>query len=234
MVSTLPPDRLPDRPSDSRPDRRARRRAETIAEILDIAVELMEREGVAGLSLSDIARRLGIQPPSLYKYFPSRLAIYDALFEAGQVQHLAIVRAALESAEPGLPAVQAALDASARWCHGHQVLAQLLFWRPAPGFEASVEAMAPSVEMVELFRTTLREAQARGELGPGADGDEGVALLSIVQAGVISQQLSNEPHATFERGRFTSMLPQAVAMFVATYPPEAAPTRRSSTKGMQR
>jgi AcrR family transcriptional regulator len=222
MMSTLPL------------DRRARRRAETIAEILDIAVELMEREGVAGLSLSDIARRLGIQPPSLYKYFPSRLAIYDALFQAGQVQHLAIVREALQSAEPGLAALQAALHASVRWCHAHQVLAQLLFWRPAPGFEASAEAMAPSVEMVELFRTTLRDAQERGELGPGADRDEGLALLSIVQAGVISQQLSNEPHATFERGRFTAILPQAIAMFVAAFAPEAARTGRSPTKGVQR
>jgi AcrR family transcriptional regulator len=197
-------------------------------------VELMEREGVAGLSLSDIARRLGIQPPSLYKYFPSRLAIYDALFQAGQVQHLAIVREALQSAEPGLAALQAALHASARWCHAHQVLAQLLFWRPAPGFEASAEAMAPSVEMVELFRTTLRDAQERGELGPGADRDDGVALLSIVQAGIISQQLSNEPHATFERGRFTSMLPQAVGMFVATFPPETPRPKGSSNKGAQR
>src|ERR1700704_5915934 len=108
--------------STTTPDRRARKRQETIAEILDIAVELMERVGVAGLSLSDIARRLGIQPPSLYKYFPSRLAIY----EAGQVQPLAVVRAALDASEPGLASLHAALDASARWCHAHQVLAQLL------------------------------------------------------------------------------------------------------------
>jgi AcrR family transcriptional regulator len=230
MMSAAPPDRPPDR----RPDRRARRRQDTIAEILDIAVELMEREGVAGLSLSDIARRLGIQPPSLYKYFPSRLAIYDALFEAGQAQHLAIVRAALDSAEPGLASLHAALDASARWSHQHQVLAQLLFWRPAPGFEASPEAMAPSVEMVELFRATLRAAQERGELGPGAESDEALALLSIVQAGTISQQLSNEPHATFERGRFTSLLPKALAMFAATFPPATPGPKRSSTKGAQR
>jgi hypothetical protein len=52
--------------------RRAARRSQTIDEILSIAVELMGEYGVAGLSLSEVARRLGIQPPSLYKYFPSR------------------------------------------------------------------------------------------------------------------------------------------------------------------
>ncbi len=216
------------------PDRRARRRQETIAEILDIAIELMGREGVAGLSLSDIARRLGIQPPSLYKYFPSRMAIYDALFQAGQVQHLEAVRAAVEAAEPGLPALNAAMDASARWSHGHQVLAQLLFWRPAPGFEASSEAMAPSVEMVEVFRSTLRDAHDRGQLDGRAAHDEGLALLSIVQAGVTSQQLSNEPTVAFERGRFTSLIPDAVAMFVAAFPPDPSPSNRRSAKGPDR
>ena len=43
-------------------DRRTRRRQETIAEILDVAIELMETEGVAALSLSAVARRLGMQP----------------------------------------------------------------------------------------------------------------------------------------------------------------------------
>ena len=54
-----------------RSDRRARRRQETIEEILDIAEDVMAEEGVNGLSLAEVARRLGVQPPSLYKYFPS-------------------------------------------------------------------------------------------------------------------------------------------------------------------
>ena len=65
-------------------DRRARRRQATIAEILDIAEEVMAEEGVNGLSLSEVARRLGVKPPSIYKYFDSLRAIYDALFERGQ------------------------------------------------------------------------------------------------------------------------------------------------------
>ncbi|HEY6429119.1 MAG TPA: helix-turn-helix domain-containing protein, partial [Acidimicrobiales bacterium] len=64
----------------ARPDRRARRRQETIEEILAIARDVMAEEGVNGLSLAEVARRLGVQPPSLYKYFPSLMAIYDALF----------------------------------------------------------------------------------------------------------------------------------------------------------
>ena len=43
----------------------------------------MTEEGVNGLSLAEVARRLGVQPPSLYKYFPSLMAVYDALFDPG-------------------------------------------------------------------------------------------------------------------------------------------------------
>src|SRR5690242_14623117 len=90
-------------------DRRARRRQETIEEILDIAEDVMTEEGVNGLSLAEVARRLGVQPPSIYKYFPSLMAIYDALFERGQLEHIEVLRQAMASADPGLDALIAGL-----------------------------------------------------------------------------------------------------------------------------
>src|ERR1700729_3798308 len=88
-----------------RTDRRARRRQETIREILDIARDIMTTEGVNGLSLAEVARRLGVQPPSLYKYFPSLMAIYDALYLEGQRDNLVAMRAGMDGADPGLDAL---------------------------------------------------------------------------------------------------------------------------------
>src|ERR1039457_3240830 len=133
-----------------RPDRRARRRQETIAEILDIASEIMAEEGVNGLSLAEIARRLGVQPPSLYKYFPSLMAVYDVLFWRGQLEHVDVMRQAMAGAEPGLTALSVGLEASGRWLLANRAVAQLLFWRPVPSFEPSAQSLAPSVEMVAL------------------------------------------------------------------------------------
>src|SRR6185295_20302480 len=113
-------------------DRRARRRQATIAEILDIAEDVMSEQGVNGLSLSEVARRLGVRPPSIYKYFDSLRSIYDALFERGQRTHLEVMRDAMARAEPGLDALAAGLEASGRWALGHPATAQLLFWRPVP------------------------------------------------------------------------------------------------------
>src|SRR5258707_621444 len=59
-------------------DRRQRRRQETVEEVLGLAAQIMAEQGVAGLSIGEIARRMSIRPPSLYVYFPSKHALYDA------------------------------------------------------------------------------------------------------------------------------------------------------------
>ena len=200
-------------------DRRARRRQQTIDEILDIAIQVMAEEGVAGLSLSEVARRMGIQPPSLYKYFPSKLALYDALFQRGSRELLAVFRAAVAQAEPGWAALLAGIEAVMRRGLDHQVVAQLLNWRPVPGFEPSPEAFAPSVEFVQEVGRLLQTAVDRGQLHPDAASQEGTALLSVLVAGVMSQQLANQPDASFHEGHFTRLTPQVLELFRSAYPP---------------
>jgi AcrR family transcriptional regulator len=202
-----------------RPDRRARRRQETITEILDIAVEVMGEEGVNGLSLSEVARRLGVQPPSLYKYFDSLLAVYDAIFERGMAEMVEVMHEAMDAAPPGLRSLAAGLEANGRWCLEHPVVAQLLFWRPVPGFAPSDAAFAHSQEMVEVQRVALADAVAAGELGPGAASDEGIGLVSIMIAGSLSQAMANEPGVRWGEGRFTPLFPTLLDLLPAAYPP---------------
>ena len=83
------------------PDRRTRRRQETIDEIVDIAVDVMAEEGANGLSLSEVARRLGVKPPSLYKYFDSLDDLFDEIFRRGQQEHLEVMRAAMAGSGRG-------------------------------------------------------------------------------------------------------------------------------------
>src|SRR5438552_9664962 len=93
-------------------DRRARRRQETIEEILDIAIDVMSEHGVNGLTLAEVARRLGVQPPAIYKYFSSIGAVHDALFKRGATENLVVLRDAMARGEAGLDALTAGLEAS--------------------------------------------------------------------------------------------------------------------------
>jgi len=206
-------------------DRRARRRRETIEEILVLAEDVMTANGASGLSLSEVARRLGVKPPSIYKYFGSLMAIYDALFERGQQTHLEIMRSAMSRAEPGLDALAAGLDAGGRWLLAHPAMAQLLFWRPVPGFEPTPGAMAPSAEMVRLQRQALADAVATGQLGAGADSDEALWVTSVLVSGVVGQAMANEPGVPWGTGRFSPLLPKLLGTLAALYPPSQAARR---------
>jgi AcrR family transcriptional regulator len=208
-------------PTDSpaRPDRRARRRQETIREILDIARDVMTEEGVNGLSLAEVARRLGIQPPSLYKYFPSLMAIYDALFLEGQRENLEVMRAGMREAEPGLDALIAGLEASGRWALANRAVAELLFWRPVPSFHPSPEAFAVSMEMVELQRGALADAVATGQLGPAANKEGSIYLVSTLIVGVLSQAFANEPDLPWGEGRFTPLFATLMRLLPAAFSP---------------
>jgi AcrR family transcriptional regulator len=215
--ATDPP---PDRPLD----RRARRRRETIDEILRIAADVMSQDGVNALSMAEIARRLGVQPPSIYKYFDSLLHVYDALFQRGQLEHLQAMRDAMADAQPGLPALTDGLEASGQWCLANRSLAELMFWRPVPSFEPSAEAFALSIEMVNLQKAAIADAIATGQLGPAAV-DQVVHLVSVFIVGVLSQAIANEPDLEWGHGRFTPLFPQLMALLPALYPPAPRPNR---------
>lgn len=75
------------------------------------------------------------------------------------------------------------------------------------------------------WRAALADAVAAGQLGPGADSDEAVWLVSTLITGVLSQAIANEPGLAWGQGRFTPLFPKLMKLLAAAYP--AASARRS-------
>src|SRR4051812_29663370 len=61
----------------------AERREARTQEIVDVAWKLAAVDGIGGFSMHAVAREMGIRQPSLYEYFESKLALYDAMFADG-------------------------------------------------------------------------------------------------------------------------------------------------------
>jgi AcrR family transcriptional regulator len=201
-------------------DRRQRRRLETIEEVLDVAAELMREQGVAGLSIGEVARRMGIRPPSLYVYFDSKNALYDALFERGAQSVVDHMQAFGDNLDPTLSleeSLLASANAFIKWAVEHPEYTQLLFWRPVPGFTPSERAYAPAVRLVELSRERFTALQSRGLIRDDVSLEDLQRQWTILNAGVVSQQLSNAPGHPFESGAFTTAIPEVVAMFANHY-----------------
>ena len=210
--------------SDKRTDRVSARRQVTIEEALDHAEQIVAERGAGAVTIAEIARQMGMRPPSLYKYFPSLHGVYDALFARGNARLATYVDEAVRDLEPGLDRLLESTRAILRWSMLNRGLAPLLFWRPIPGFEPSPASYALAQRMVADSRAHLATAVHHGELAPHADTDEVFRLFISISAGLGSQQLTNEPDATYESGLFTSLTDQALDMFVQHHstPPRKA------------
>src|SRR5947208_188993 len=84
-----------------------------------------------------------------------------------------------------------------------------------------------------LFSTTLpiagpAAAVAAGELGPEADSDEAIFLVSMLMAGTLSQVMANEPHVAWGEGRFSPLLPKLMSLLPLAYPPRSRVPRRKT------
>ena len=196
-----------------------RRRAAVMDEALHHAIAIMSEEGVGALSISEVARRMGMRGPSLYKYFPSLHALYDALFAYGILDQQRSFYADTFSRPRGVPRMRAAAIGVVRWAVENPALAQLLHWRPVPGFEPSAESYELSVRDMEFARAEMAEAVRVGQLAAAAGTEDALMLYTIVMSGVITQQLANEPGATYEDGVFSRLTETAIDQFFSAYRP---------------
>ena len=182
-------------------DRRAERRQETIEEIVTSAWRLARAEGLAGLSLRELASEVGMRPQSLYTYFDSKNAIYDAMFAQG-------CRQFAEGQERWdlVGDARADLKAIGRYfldfCTQDPARYQLMFQRTIPGFEPSPASLAISVDSLAAVETHLSSL--------GIDDPRDLDLFTAIGTGLASQQLSNDPGGD----RWIRLLDEAVDMYV--------------------
>lgn len=182
-------------------DRRAERHAATRAEILAVAWEQVRANGLAALSLRDLARSVGMQPPSLYSYFDSKHAIYDAMYAQGAQQFVDEQRASMPRSEDPLEALKAVVHFFVEFCAADLARYQLLFQRTIPGFEPSPE----SFKISEDNLAELGEVLERCGVGDPAMLD----LFTALGTGLADQQVANDPGGD----RWIRLIDEAVEMF---------------------
>lgn len=203
--------------------RRQRRHVDTREQIVAHALAIMTTEGVLGLSLGEIARRLGVRTPSLYTYVDSKNALYDELFRRGwQACHDDFVARA-HALGPVTTATDVRaracdlVEASARWYVGNPALTQLMLFRPVPQWEPTASAYAPAVAVWDLLVAEVAAWHACALLRPDADLDELANHLANVTTGVVARHLGNEPHVPFGEGRAERSLAALTAAVVEPY-----------------
>lgn len=167
---------------------RARRRLETTDEIVDAAWRLARVDGLASISMRDLGREVGLKAQSLYAYFDSKGALYDAMFRQGHEILAELMQAWPDDlsgeADPRDRAKELCRQFVA-FCLEDPVRYQLLFQRVIPDWEPSPESYALAIEQLDHLRRTLASV--------GIDDPRQVDLWTAVMTGLTDQQISNDP-----------------------------------------
>jgi AcrR family transcriptional regulator len=181
-------------------------------DIVEAAWQLARVQGLAGWALRDLAAAVGMRAPSLYVYFDSKNALYDAMFADGY----GALRARAEQVEQAHAAaapvdvVRAGARMFVDFCVEDPARLQLLFLRTIPGFEPSRESYAPAQELFAQMAGVLAAAGLRDA--------EHIDLWTALLTGLATQQVSNDPGGD----RWRRLVDPAVDMFLAAHLPPAA------------
>jgi AcrR family transcriptional regulator len=196
-------------------DRRAARREAKWSSIVKQAWDLARRDGLAAISLRDLADRVDLRQPSLYAYFDSKLDLYDAMFADGNRQLLDFVTKHATTDDDPVQSLTQFVRLLVQFASDDVVRHQLLFQRTIPGFEPSPASYALALEFYELARQRLAAA------GATEQGD--VDLFSALVNGLAHQQVANDPGGD----RWTLLAGRAVTMFLTD-----VNRQRSTAKGV--
>jgi AcrR family transcriptional regulator len=159
-----------------------------------------------------------MQPPSLYSYFGSKNAIYDAMFKQGYEEMAE--RDAIFDPAGGPSVFKARVREFLKFCTEDPARYQLLFQRTLPGFTPSEDAYALALRVLERAYEALA---ASGVTAP-AHRD----LFTAFTSGLADQQIANDPGGD----RWLRLVDEACDMFLA-HVNRTAP-KKSEKKGQKR
>ena len=177
------------------------RREAKVASIVASAWKLAAESGMAGVSLHALAREVGMRQPSLYEYFDSKHALYDAMFADGNRQLLERLEALALPRDPRA-ALKKYMGTFLAFALEDPARAELLFQRHVPDFVPSSESYALAEEALGRAAKLMHEA--------GLTRQDDIDCMVAMVGGLMEAQLSNEPGGT----RWTRHLNRLVDLYV--------------------
>jgi len=190
--------------------RRLHNHANTVQAILDTARAIMREEGVAALSMQELARRMDMRAPSLYNYFSGKREIYDTLFRLGFNLFREHLNDQLKDATNLQDELRLNFEAYMSFAIANPELYQLCFERPVPGFVPSKASLETSFGLLQ--QVYQRAEQFKGALDTDLSAQQIVDTVIAMTHGLTALHLSNEPHLPVGQGRFGSLIPAVMTI----------------------
>ena len=171
-------------PQDVRPSRRDRLREATLREIVEAGRAQLRTVGAQGLTLSAVAREVGMSAPALYRYVDGVDGLVTLLVTEGYTS----LAERVERARDAVPAddhgrrFDAAAGALRSWAKDDPAQYGLLFGSPLPGYAAPEDGPTTAVaaRAAGALWQVLVDARDAGRLGPPLVVEVEQAALEVV------------------------------------------------------
>ena len=173
---------------------RARARAVQIETIKDVSRRLISEKGVAGLSLREVAREMGLVSSAIYRYFANRdelltALILDAYNDLGAAVERSDARHASSSPRERWGVVATAIR---RWAKQHPHEYALIYGTPVPNYVAPERTIEAATRVTAVLGQILSDnwAQRRSQLAKANSVDYSMRFL---ETDSLSEYLPNVP-----------------------------------------
>ena len=152
--------------------RREEQREATLREIKDLAWQQMADNGPANLSLRQITRQMRMSSAAIFRYFPNRDALLDALTEDAFLSQDAALEDSQKANVHKSPADQlwALAEAYRRWAVDNPAQYMLIYGTPIPGYQPDWERLLPAASRgLTLFLEIFESGRQAGQLALAVD-----------------------------------------------------------------
>jgi AcrR family transcriptional regulator len=204
-------------------ERRERNRREMVEAILTAARAVMQEHGVAALNLTEVARRVRLRPQSLAEYFPTKAALYDALYEHAFALFCEGDECAYRDHPPGWTQIEAWFANREALADANPDLYHLVFDAPAPDYLPAERVVATSRDLLAGSRRMVAEAIGTGAMAPGMPVERATDLLLSVRRGLVAERLGKRRFVDPGSERFEGLVPDVIRLFQGAWtPPDAS------------
>jgi len=163
------------------------RRAVTVEAVVELAGE----QNPTDITTAAIAKRMGLTQGALFRHFPNKNAILQAVMEWVAERLLGRIDKAIQGASSPLAALEAAFMAHIGFVVQHPGVPRMLFGELQRAEESAAKLMVRTMirGYSERLRRLIEDGKAQGELAADLDADAAATLFIGSIQGLVMQSL---------------------------------------------
>lgn len=163
------------------------RRAVTVEAVVKLAAE----SNPSDITTTAIAKHMGVTQGALFKHFPTKDSILQAVMEWVAERLMSRVESAACSASTPLAAIEAMFLAHVEFVAEHPGVPRMLFGELQRAELTAPKRMAQALvrRYGERLRALIEQGKAAGELSQAVDGEAAATLLVGMIQGLVMQSL---------------------------------------------